>query len=313
MIISIDESGDFNAEENKENLFLAAHLFNSEQNIKTKKIQFENWENSITNSIKDKNGEVKGQRLSEKEIINFFEQVILSGPEIKFTIVYTNPTQISKKLIEKHKSFEIKCLEHISEISTIKGLPKKIVNFQKQMLSWLNKRPLDKYLKLYSLKVLLTKSLDETITYGIGSGNEDELMSISFKIDKDFLTKENIYWKEYKKQSIIQLSNYFPVFIPIEWGKNHPFVNQYVTENHKLNSTIFFEDNLDFYDSKSSFEVRIADISALAAYRVENSKNTSDYLKKLLYHPRITEESRISLNLNDFNFEERIQKFKIEI
>ena len=59
MIIAIDESGNFNKNSNKYNLFVAAHIQSKDNSLEIKKKQFENWEKTIPVNMRDNQGEIK--------------------------------------------------------------------------------------------------------------------------------------------------------------------------------------------------------------------------------------------------------------
>lgn len=106
MLIAIDESGNFNTDNNQYNMFVAAHIQNKDGNLEIKKKQFESWENKVPANMRDRKGEIKGQLLGKVELKNFIKNVVFQKPEIRFTYVSINPWKNKKELINKHKTFE---------------------------------------------------------------------------------------------------------------------------------------------------------------------------------------------------------------
>lgn len=308
MIIAIDESGNFNKDSNKMNLFIAAQIFSEAKLLKTKKKQFENWEKNISKEKKDKNDEVKGQLLGKVELRSFLKNVIFQKPEIKFSIISIKPSENRNTIIKKHHDIEIEQLKYSKEIFQEANAKKRDINFFEQYVKWLNKRNESQYLKLMCLKRCIYESFVNTFINGMALNNTDELLSINFKIDNDFISNENKYWKLYLIRHLHEYTKKRGIPILDTWPKDHPVLKKYIRKG-KFYLKNPFEDNLNFLDSKTNFEIRIADIAAIIVNRYFNSigyKSLYQNIRKKI-SPKIGHHHLI---LNDFIFEETLEKFK---
>lgn len=308
MIIALDESGTFNINSDKTNLFVAAQILSENGKLRIKKKQFENWENSIADELKDKNGEVKGQLLGKVELKNFLKNVVYQNPEVKFSIVSIVPKKNSKIIVEKHHRSQTEQLIYSKELFKKGNSKKKNINFLDQFGKWLNKRNESQFLKMLCLKNCVYESFYNGFVFGIISNDNEELLNLKFKIDNDFISNENVYWKAYLLKFLEENSK--RKYIPIldTWEINHPVIKKYI-KNGKFNLNIPFKDNLAFLDSKDNFEIRIADIAAIIVNRNFNSvgyKPLYESLKKKL----LGKNGHHQLILNDFDFDKTMERFK---
>ena len=310
MIITLDESGTFNINSEKTNLFVAAQILSENGKLEIKKKQFENWENSIPEALKDKNGEVKGQLLSKVELRNFLKNVVYQKPQIYFSIVSIIPKNNSSIIVEKHHRSQTEQLVYSKKLFKDGKSTKRNINFFDQFVKWLNKRNESQFLKMFCLKNCIYNSFYNGFNFGILSNDNDELLNIKFKIDNDFVSNENMFWKAYLLKFLEENSKRKPIKTLDTWDENHPVIQKYV-KNGKFNLNIPFKDNLEFLDSKDNFEIRIADIAAIIVNRNFNSKGYKSlhesFRKKLL-----GKNGHIQLVLNDFDFDKIMERFKNE-
>ncbi len=312
MIIAIDESGSFELNSNKWNLFVAAHIQSQNGNLKIKKRQFENWENRIPVNMRDKKGEVKGQLLSNVQLMNFLKNIVCQKPEIRFTYTSIIPQNNNVEIINKHKRFEILQLQLSLENFKRVNSRKANINFLDQLIKWLNKRNEIEYIKLLCLKNCLYNSFYNSFIYGIATNLTNELLDIEFKIDRDFISNEDIYWKMYSLRSIQELTKVRPLPMLKEWSVNHPIRKKYTIHKKGLDLNIPFKDNLRFLNSKEDFEIRIVDIAAIMFNRHWNGTGVKEHFERLRLKSAAKNEHH-HLRLNDFNFEYEINKIKKEI
>lgn len=308
MIIALDESGTFNINSEKTNLFVAAQILSESGKLEIKRKQFENWENSIPDELKDKNGEVKGQLLGKVELKNFLKNVVYEKPEVKFSIVSIIPKNNSKIVVEKHHCSQIEQLIYSKELFKEGNSTKKNINFFDQFAKWLSKRNESQFLKMLCLKNCVYESFYNGFVFGIISNDNEELLNLKFKIDNDFISNENDYWKAYLLKFLEENSKRKHIPILDTWEKNHPVIKKYL-ENGKFNLNIPFKDNLEFLESKDNFEIRIADIAAIIVNRNFNSegyKSLYESLEKKL----LGKDGHHQLLFNDFDFDKTMERFK---
>ncbi|MFD1163135.1 MULTISPECIES: hypothetical protein [Hwangdonia] len=308
MIIAIDESGSFNKDSNDLNLFVAAHILSENGQLEIKRKQFENWENGIAEKFIDKNGEVKGQLLGKVELRDFLKNVVLQKPEVGFSIVSIIPKNNNSEVINKHHRSQIVQLDYSKELFIENNAIKKNVNFFDQFTKWLNKRNESQFLKMLCLKNCIYESFYNGFVFGIITELNDELINLKFKIDNDFISNDNKYWKGYLLKFLEEHSKRKLIPILDTWTDNHPVIQKYV-KNGRFNLNIPFKENLDFFDSKDNFEIRIADIAAIIVNRNFNSqgyKSLYQSLRKRL----LGKDGHSQLVFNDFNFDKTMEQFK---
>ncbi len=312
MVIAIDESGNFDINSDKYNLFVAAHIQSQNGALEIKRKQFESWGNSVPAEMKDKKGEIKGQLLGKVELKNFIKNVVYQRPEIRFTYTSIIPQKNKKDIINKHKNFEIIQLQLSLENFKKANANKVNINFLDQFVRWVNKRNEIEYLKLLCLKNCLYNSFYNSFIYCIACNLADELLDIKFKIDKDFISNEDDYWKMYLLRSIQEMTKLRPLPMLKEWPQNHPVREKYTIQDKGLDLNIPFKDNLTFLDSKENFEIRIVDVAAIIFNRHWNGNGIKAHYESLRNKYAAKNEHR-HLLLNDFEFDNEIEKIKTEM
>jgi len=312
MIIAIDESGNFNTNSNEYNIFVAAHIQDKNGSLEIKKRQFENWEKTIPACMKDKKGEIKGQLLGKVEIKNFIKNVVYQKPEIRFTYVSIIPNKNKKELINRHKQFETIQLKLKLDSLRKADTRKAKINFLEQLANWTNKRNEIEYLKLLCLKNCLYNGLHNTFIYCTAFNLIDELLDIEIKIDKDFISNEDVYWKIYSLRSIQEMTKKRPLPMLKDWEENHPIRKKYIIKNEGFDLKIPFKDNLKFVDSKENFEIRIVDIAAIVYYRHWNKKGGNANFESLKKKSAVR-DGHHHLILTEFDLENEIENIKNEI
>ena len=304
MIVAIDETGDFSETTDSHCFFIAAYLQSEKGRLEIKKNQLEEWENTLPDKVKTKRGEIKGSALNEGQLQSFLKSVIFKLPEIRISYISIIPSQTSIDLLRKYQRFEIRQVNYSLDAFIKAGNRKKNLNFLKEYSKWLSNRPPRDFIKMLCLKNSLLYSLNNSMSYGIAKDKIDELLNISYKVDRDFLTNENIYWSEYARRSVQENSKFNPFPMLNTWSKDHPVRRKYLMEREDgregVNLNIIFKDNFKFVDSTDNFEVRIADILGIIVNRYWNRKEMNaeyDLLTKIW----VVREGHIQLQLDDFD------------
>lgn len=314
MVIAIDESGTFNFErdKHKRHLFLAAFIQSENGALQIKKDQFLDWENSLPESVKDNKGEVKGNLLLKPQFSSFLKTVILSQPLVKFHYVSVIPQALGKPLLSKHMDLELRLLKYMADKAPDMGFSKKKMNFFIEYEKWLNNRNESEFLKMFCLKHCLYNSLGNIAPYAALFDLDSESHNISFKVDKAFLSNENIYWKQYAIHSIQEYSKISPFPIIDTWTNSHPFFEKYIIRDNSvqgLNLKKFFTESFDFVDSATNFEIRIADLLAIILNRLWNSSHDYKELADIMSRQKVTRNYHTELRLNDFDEERKYIEF----
>jgi hypothetical protein len=271
MIIGIDDSGDF--DDDRLGFFVAVFI-RPKKHRKIGQI-FQEWEATLPPDTKDKNGEVKGYKLSNSQLLDFAETILqnnIYGIRFRAFAISTLPEVKQNAIGQRDRN--------------VKQYEKAIQDYRKQgteyyqiaaqytdLKKWLSKRSTKTLLKIELLGITIIDSLNWAIIYSTKRNFSRELADLQFKIDKAFIGKpENLpFWKDivrtqlwhfsYTEQGIIHIAN---------WNSHHPFVKKFYDKKSDRTKGIFtpaFKQSIDFYDSSDNFEVRIADIIASAIFR----------------------------------------------
>ncbi|WP_439481024.1 DUF3800 domain-containing protein [Cyclobacterium plantarum] len=312
MIIAIDETGNFDENSPDRHFFVAAFIQSENGALERKVKQLISWENSLPDILRNKNGEIKGSSLKEEHFQKFIPDVFLEDPEIRTSYVSIIPNENKPEVIQKYLNIEVSQIQYSLEKFRKTGTRKANLNFLDQYWKWLNKRSIREYLKMMCLKHCLKDTLYNNMVYCIVKDRIDEILNIQYKIDRDFLNDENIYWNDYLRKSIENESKRKPFPMLDTWDKDHPVRQKYLVEDHEgkkgfhLNSV--FRDNLSFLESHENPEIRIADIIGIILNRYWN-RNELRREHNVLTKRHAAKDGHIQLKFNDFEYGEELKKF----
>lgn len=313
MIIGIDETGNFDENSELRHLFIAAFIETENGKLDIKRKQFYEWEASIPDRYKTTKGEIKGNSLPIEHLQHFLKQVVFEMPLIRTSVVSIIPKKNIKALIEKHHVFEVRQAEYNHHVFSTRGSKKYNINFLDSYSKWLKKRSLRDYIKMHCLKHLLKDTFHNAVIHCILNERMEETLNFSYKIDRDFLTEENIYWEHYSKSSIENYTKSNPFVVLDTWDDDHPFIKKYmfnVNGRSLINIKTIYE-NLRFLDSKDNFEIRIADIIGIVYNRFFN-RNEFVEEHHLLSLAGIINDAHIEIIFNDFDPDETFRRFTSE-
>jgi hypothetical protein len=311
MIIGIDESGNFDESSNLRHLFVAAFIESKNGKLEIKKQQFLNWEKRLPKETKNQHGEVKGNNLNQQQLLEFLGTVVIQPPFVRTACVSIVPNKNPVHIIEKHRKSEIKQIEYSHTLSSNLGTKKRNLNFLESYVKWLKKRSNRDYLKMLCLKNLLKNSFHNIIIHCIMNDRIEESLDVYYKIDKDFLTEENIFWEHYSRRSIQNYTQKNPWPVLDTWDSEHPFIKKYMYEadgRSVININLIYK-NLNFLDSKENIEIRIADVIGIILNRYYN-KNELKNEFELLSKTGIVKDEHLELRLPDFDLEQTLELFK---
>lgn len=291
MITGIDETGDFSAQSNKYNFFVAVHIDQNKGRHLSKQKQFEAWENSIPIEYRTQQGEVKGQLLRDEHLSDFHKQIFHKDSNIFYSAVRIIPSQNPAEILERHKAHEIKQIEDVISKAEANGHHKWADGYRK-ILYWYKNKNYNIMLKMKCLEHLLSVSLNHVLGWGqisyiLDKEDDSNIKNISFRIDKDFVKAENtkMLWDEIFRQFWQQHSKSNPLPMLSVWNEeDHPVNKYYKLDNNNLNIRSIFRTNTEFTDSNTSWEVRIADIIGTILHRHYNLGRCSDIYSELKDH-----------------------------
>jgi len=310
MIIGIDETGNFDETSELRHFFIAAFIETENGKLEKKEKQFLNWERSLPLSVKNSQGEVKGSFLNIVQLQSFIHDVAFEPPLIRTSFVSIVPSNNPFTLIEKYRLFEIRQAEYNYQMYLSKGSKKRNINFLDNYVKWLKKRSVRDYLKMSCLKHLLKDTFHNAVVLSILNDRIEETLNFSYKIDRDFLTEENIFWEHYSRMSIRNYTQRNPFPVLDTWDDNHPFIKKYLLNDDDksgININLIYK-NLKFLNSKDHFEIRIADLIGIIINRFYN-KGQMPEEHTLLTLAGATNESHIELRLQDFDEESTFKEY----
>lgn len=272
MHIYIDESGDFNPLENKENFYASVCIQTTQWKLAMKEKQFTDWKDAIPPIKLNAQWEVKWKDLDNSEILNFIKKVILSEPIIFINACSINPTgshDFSKRkesvISELNRAISIyESQDKVDLAKWYKGLKKRYttlstVQFIKieTLMSFIH----DTFLVFYK-KIIL----DE---------NDNELWDISIYIDTDSALFKNNgtrrdYWRRFTKDALYQMTYQEPFPMIDSWDENHPFKKLIRGKDWIERVSTIYRERLHFELSNNKIWLQIADIISHIFYRSFN-------------------------------------------
>ena len=288
MIVGIDETGDFDHRSDKQNYFTAVLIDQNKNKFSIKESQFNIWESSIPSENRDRKGEAKGQKLTDKQLQEFYDQVLKPEPKVLYSVVRFNARQTSKETLDKHKEYEIKEFERVLEYYKKEARGNWAQWYQK-IIGWYKNRNYQHIIKLKCLEMIIGQTLNYGFPYSqlryILDKDEKNITNFSFKIDKDFILAENvqIYWTELLRNFWIEFSSRHPLrMIDLPDIKEFPEIEHYKYAEKKSNFKKVFRDRTSFLCSEDHFEIRMADIIGTILHRYQNKNRCEEIAKKIL-------------------------------
>ncbi|MHB9003909.1 MAG: DUF3800 domain-containing protein [Coriobacteriia bacterium] len=262
MIVAIDESGSPSAESTRWVTFVAIHLRQRRTIYRQKQRAFSEWESSLPRSLKDSKGEFKGSALDDCQLADFANLVLRPHPAIRITSVILRPTDNPRTVVDKHRSVQVEGIRRGVEIYRLRNNTG-MAQLYEEFWHWVDKLSYDQFLKIVMLSRCIHSSLVHSFGHSIAGGYEEELIRLSYLIDRDFVRQERTraFWLELLRNQVWHQSKMHPLPMLDTWDDNHPVVAAY-TRNGRFDMNKLFVHSLQFARSHECFEVRIADIVA---------------------------------------------------
>lgn len=278
MIIGVDEVGDFGLSSELLNYFVGVHIDQNKGKLDIKRSQFRLWEDAIGPEHREK-GEVKGRLLRDTHVESFLFEVIAPDPQVLITAAGTIPSRSKLESIQRHVDFEQQAIARVIEHHANHGHGSAKTYDNLRIWHRRFRRSPSLYLKLRCLEKLIRISVPHSLGYAqltclLDGGDESNIGNMSFKIDKDFVRAKNVmtFWREHLRQSLVNNGSGIEVpFIPA-WPRGQAPLHRHYPLRHDgmVDVKRLFWDRIDFYDSESHWELRMADIFATALHRVRN-------------------------------------------
>ena len=305
MIIALDETGSFHSDSNRLNFYSSATIRSEKKLYQIKADQFEKWESTLSPSLKSPQGEFKSSVLPEAALYNFVRQVAVSKPYILIDAVAIKPIDNPENIIDKYKMLQLMGIEEGIEIFKKQG-KEALSSKYNEFKNWYSKLNYQQFVKLQLLGQIISSSYRNSFGTAISSGFDDELVNTKFILDKDHIRgrEQNSFWREILRNQMYSYSVKNPLPLLDEWQKTgHPFLDKYGAEGF-INLNRLFWKNCSFEDSKSHFELRIADaVNTILSTYHNDKKNVRSF--SLLKHLFMGDQKITGFLFHDFNLDER--------
>lgn len=307
MVTGIDETGDFDPNSGQFNYFVAVHLDQNKGRLAIKQSQFHKWESSIPDEYKTADKEIKGQKLPDKFLQSFSEEVLEIDPMPLYSVVRIRPNENPVEILEMHKELEIASIEKVIKDANEFGSHNWAEGY-KQILYWYKNKNFQLLMKIKCLDQLLTMSLNRVIGYSqlkylLDNEEMTNISRLEFKVDKDFVKAQNvkIIWGELFRQFWQQHSQKYPVPLINLWSpENHPVHKVFPYDDAgKINMTSVFRERTHFLDSKEHWEIRLADLVGTILHRYQNKGRCEVIAKKLLVNLSKKQNNYLHIALNE--------------
>lgn len=273
MIIGIDDSGDFT----KDDWSLYASIFIRPKRYQKIKKKFEEWEEKLPESVKE-NGEVKGKLLSEAQLIDFADKILMNNGygAIKVQVFGIQINESNTKALKNQQKLNVDQMRtQAKEVYRNKGKKyNQIASFYEQMADWLGSKSPKTLFKLELLGITIVKSLNLAIMTSTNRNFDKELGMLEINIDEGITGRKSVdrYFKDTMRTIFWNLTSQVePLIMISEWRPNHPFLKKFIKypeSRHRIGSFKHSIRNVfQFHDSKQKYEIRIADIVASAYFR----------------------------------------------
>ncbi|RTQ45105.1 hypothetical protein EJV47_26405 [Hymenobacter gummosus] len=307
MVIGIDETGDFAPGSELLSFFVAVQLAQHGNGIQLKEQQFRAWLATIPPEKLDATGEVKGSNLTEEELLSFAQTVICAKPAVRITYVQFRPSENPEERMKAFKAREVALLERAAAKAQEAGKHGLAKQYSTMAIWHKNAKKMhyQHYMKLLLLRELITACFEKVVGVSIAlelagqDPSHENLLNIEFKIDQDFVRgrEPEIFWKELLRTSFTNAAKGIPVLE--DWKHTgHPFLDKYQRKEGKgLDFADVFQNHCAFYASQDSFEVQIADITAIIINRFRNRGAAANAYQELWrIFPRSDKPIQVVLN-----------------
>ena len=291
MLVGIDDSGDF--ENDAYSLFACVYMRAKKKQIRGK---FDSWKQSLPDSALNEKGELKGYLLSEEQIKDFVNQILLNngyGKMRHFVFLYNNsPDQKTK--IENRRKISLEQLHTaVNKCQSCKNGDGS--NFYNGMYYWLKGLTPKSARKLELLSLVAFEAFRLAPVAGVRSGHDNDLGLLEINIDESIISKPQSkrYWEKTLSDTFWSYStDNRRFFHSTEWGPRHPYVRRFIKSSPTDEIVEYTNEAskcMSFVDSSCYPEVQIADILANIYYRYHNHGECAKIIQLLSKYPAYKE------------------------
>ncbi len=291
MIIGIDEVGNFDPNSDMFHYFAAVLIDQNKNKLSIKESQYKLWEDTIPAENRDEKGEVKGQLLTNEQLVAFYKNVLEPKPSVLYTVVRIKPSENPKEVLDKHQKVEVDRIQKNYELHQ-KFSKGNWAEWYERILYWYKNRKYAHLLKMRCLEHIIGLSFNHAIgwaqlTYLLDDKDDSNIKDFTYKIDKDFIKAENTktIWNELLRQfwKSFSYSNRSPILDIWEKGTS-PVEQEYEFTENKAKLKKIFSDRTFFVNSEEHFEIRMADILGTILHRYQNKGQNEEIHKEIIQH-----------------------------
>jgi hypothetical protein len=276
VVIAIDESGDFNPKSPLRH-YVACQIRGAD-----KAREFLAWERSVPKSARMR-GEVKGALLGETYCETFVEQVVLQPPQVVVSPLEASPSELRQEIVAEHQHYQVAYLIDFAMRASVADNRRHRNRFATSA-DWLRSLNSQRYLKLLALVWCTASSLLDAIDHARAGGYDAELGAIAYRIDRDFIRNE-VQAGVWRMLQFIAIKATEKLeakkTIPDAWPPEHPFVKRFGGSTAGTSNLVKLFPSSVFRDSNSSWELRVADVTAAIVRRALNRGEAQRAFRRL--------------------------------
>ena len=304
MIIAIDDTGSFGANDKSFSFFVAVQMRQRKAFHQDKLRSFRTWEARLPARLKDHNGEIKGRALNDRQLVDFVRRVLGPPPNIWITAVGSRAEDNPPGIVAKHDEVVLRGIRAGVEWYRNNARPDHATTYD-EFSHWFRKLSYAQHMKMRVLGECIGHAQVNAYGTSIVGGFDMELPRMRYIIDRDLVTNEraNIFWHEFLRNQIYNFTRRHPIPHLNTWAtKGHPVLDKFQTNGRPDYRALFWEQT-KFAKSHLTPELRMADVTATIVSRGVNRLGAEEAYR--LMRPIIAGKARrpFAIQLNDFDLD----------
>jgi len=238
------------------------------------------WENATRLRLPDQPEEIKSSALDDEGRQSFVESVLL--PEANGICYFAVAASITQTVIDWGKTLRDHWIENMDKAIAVakEDGRNRFANEMTSTRGWLRSTSGAMMIKMSILNAAIARSLRQATGTSFALGFDDELGELRYFIDRGFIRSAPDFWKDVLRSSLMHATQIEPIVVVDTWDDTHPFMSTFVerTVEDFIQLTPEFRNRFEFYDSRDSIPIRIADIIAGLLRRRFINDDSSPYL-----------------------------------
>lgn len=291
MIVGVDESGDFRV---GSRAFFAAIFIRPSERDRVARAH-KAWEREARRELGAAN-ELKGHQVSDSLARDFCNTVFYNanGTSVGYLAYAVDNTQASEAAMELQRDIFASGYDSWAKQMRSSGVVQKSqgAGGMSQQAHWIRGLGSIPFLKLMTLGSILPELFEWSLGRSIADGFDEELSELRVLIDRGYVKQDNVAaWQDVLRNIFIGSTQDRPVPFASDWTDDHPFMRTFVDKQRGEGVILkpAFKDAIEFCDSMSTPEIRIADVVVSLVRRVElDGEDLPSYgrLREFSFEPR---------------------------